>query len=244
MTWCEENGVGYVFGLAGNAALHHLICDADLKMRCAEAGADGMRGFADFAYAARLWCRRRRFVARLEEAAGGFDARTIVTSLAGKARHLYEAVYCTRGQAENLIKQHKVQLASDWTSCRSPLANRVRLVLHAAAYWLMLALRNTVPCGMSLVQAEFVTLRQCLLRIGCPRFREDRPHPHPLRLRLPGRQRDASPPRVPDRRSAVLRQTQFLQLQTPALTISYPGAPKRRMEACARSKSTDKHHLP
>ena len=39
-----------------------------------------------------------------------------------------EARYCERGQAENLIKLHKSQLASDRTSCRSALANQVRLV--------------------------------------------------------------------------------------------------------------------
>ena len=43
---------------------------------------------------------------------------------------------------ENLIKLHKTQLASDRTSCRSPLANQVRLVLHTGAYWLMLAVRD------------------------------------------------------------------------------------------------------
>ena len=36
--------------------------------------------------------------------------------------------------AENLIKMHKAQLASDRTSCRSPQANQVRQVLHTAAY--------------------------------------------------------------------------------------------------------------
>jgi hypothetical protein len=50
----------------------------------------------------------------------------------------YDSLYCARGQAENLIKLHKTQLASDRTSCRSALANQVRLVLHTAAYWLML----------------------------------------------------------------------------------------------------------
>ena len=78
-------------------------------------------------------------------------------------RHLYEAVYCARGQAENLIKQHKVQLASDRTSCQSPLANQFRLVLHNAAYWLMLALRDAVPRRMPLAWSEFATLRQRLL---------------------------------------------------------------------------------
>jgi hypothetical protein len=37
-----------------------------------------------------------------------------------------------RGQAENPIKLHKSQLASDRTSCRTAPANQVRLVLHTA----------------------------------------------------------------------------------------------------------------
>ena len=150
MAWCEDNGVDYIFGLAGNSVLHGLAYEVadDLKVCRAEAGADRMRGFAAFPYAARSWSRKRRVVARLEATARGFDARYIVTSLGGEPRHLYEAVYCARGQAENLIKLHKGQLASDRTSCQSPLANQFRLVLHTAAYWLMLALRDAVPRRM------------------------------------------------------------------------------------------------
>jgi len=110
--------------------------------------------------------RSRRVVARLEATARGFDARYIVTSLGGEARRLYEAVYCGRGQAENLIKLHKSQLASDRTSCQSPLANQFRLVLHTAAYWLMLALRDAVPRRSPLAWSEFATIRRSLLKIG------------------------------------------------------------------------------
>ena len=73
--------------------------------------------------------------------------------------------YCARGQAENLIKMHKSQLASDRTSCRSPIANQVRLVLHTAAYWL-LTLREAVPTTHHLRNAEFATLRLRLLKLG------------------------------------------------------------------------------
>ena len=92
--------------------------------------------------------------------------RYIVTSLTGEPRHLYEVLYCARGQAENLIKLHKGQLASDRTSCQSPLANQVRLVLHTGAYWLMLALRDAIPRAAPLARAEFATLRLRLLKIG------------------------------------------------------------------------------
>ena len=168
MAWCEDNGVDYIFGLAGNAVLHALADETGEKVRArhAEAGGDKVRGFADFAYAAGSWNRARRVVARLEATTRGFDARYIVTSLEGGPRHLYEGIYCGRGQAENLIKLHKSQLASDRTSCQSPLANQFRLVLHTAAYWLMLALRDAVPRRMPLHWVEFATLRQKLLKIG------------------------------------------------------------------------------
>ena len=65
--------------------------------------------------------------------------------LAANPNYFYEGIYCARRQAENLIKQRKVQFASGRPSCQSPLANRFRLLLHSAAYWLMLALRDAGP---------------------------------------------------------------------------------------------------
>ena len=147
----------------------------DLKVRRAKAGAEKMRSFDAFAYAARSWSRERRVVARLEASARGFDARYVVTSLAGEPRHLYEDIYCARGQAENLIKLHKGQLASDRTSCQSPLANQLRLVLHTAAYCLMLALRDAIPRTAPLDRAEFATLRLRLIKDRRPRRREGLP---------------------------------------------------------------------
>ena len=78
----------------------------------------------------------------------GLDIRYVVTSLKkGSAEYIYATLYCARGQAENLIKQHKAQTASDRTSCRSPLANQFRLILHTAAYWLLHDLRACAPSG-------------------------------------------------------------------------------------------------
>ena len=75
-------------------------------------------------------------------------------------------IYCARSQAENLIKMHKSQFASDRTSRRSPIANQVRLVLHSAAYWLMLTVRDTIPKVQALATAEFAALRLRLLKLG------------------------------------------------------------------------------
>ncbi len=79
---------------------------------------------------------------------------------------MYDSLYCARGQMENLIKLHKTQLASDRTSCRSAVANQVRLVLHTAAYWLMLDVRDAIPKPRDLAKAEFATLRLRLIKIA------------------------------------------------------------------------------
>ncbi len=93
--------------------------------------------------------------------------RFIVTNLSLKSpRRLYETLYCARGQAENLIKAHKLQLASGRTSCRRPEANQVRLVLHTAAYWLLLVVRAAIPSVRDLARAEFATIRLRLMKIA------------------------------------------------------------------------------
>ena len=126
-----------------------------------------LRGFAETRYKARSWRAERRACARIEATLLGLDIRFVVTNLAdGSAERIYDVIYCARGQAENLIKMHKSQLASDRTSCRSALANQVRLVLHSAAYWLILSVRDAIPKAHALACAEFATLRLRLLKLG------------------------------------------------------------------------------
>lgn len=168
MDWCEQNRVDYVFGLAGNEVLRarsRAVAD-DLCVRRAEGGQDKRRTWCTFPYAAKSWTGERRVVARLEASPLGLDVRYVVTTLTGTAKHLYETVYCARGQAENFIKLHKTQLASDRTSCRSPNANQFRLILHTAAYWLLHALRAAAPRRSVRARAEFDTLRLRLIKVA------------------------------------------------------------------------------
>jgi hypothetical protein len=72
----------------------------------------------------------------------------------------------TARRAENLIKRHKSQLASDRTSCRSANANQMRLILHTAAYWLMWRIQQAIPKATALAAAEFATLRLRLLKVA------------------------------------------------------------------------------
>jgi hypothetical protein len=169
MDWCEANGVDYVFGLTGTKALAAKVEAAADAIRVERAvdDKDAVRGFAQTAHAAKSWKRQRRVAARLEATRLGLDIRYVVTNIAtGTAEWLYADLYCARGQAENLIKLHKAQLASDRTSCRAATANQMRLVLHTAAYWLLLAVRDAIPKAHALAKAEFTTIRLRLLKVA------------------------------------------------------------------------------
>jgi len=169
MNWCEDNGIDYIFGLSGTKPLARKVDEIadDIRTRRAIERLSVLRGYAETRHQAKSWDRERRAIARIEATELGLDIRFVVTSLdIGSAEWIYDSLYCARGQAENLIKLHKTQLASDRTSCRSALANQVRLVLHTAAYWLMLTVRDAIPKARELATAEFATLRLRLLKIA------------------------------------------------------------------------------
>ena len=181
MEWAEDDGVDYIFGLAGNMTLDALVAETadNLRFHHAKSSQTKLRTYASFTYQAGSWTRPRKVVARLEcslqpdageTTSTGMrqevDIRYVVTSLKGTAQHLYENVYCQRGQMENLIKLHKAQLASDRMSCHSATANQVRLVLHTAAFWLMHCVRSAIPQTNPLARCEFATLRERLIKIG------------------------------------------------------------------------------
>jgi hypothetical protein len=181
MEWVEDNGEHYIFGLAGNAVLDARLAEIadNLRFHHAKSSQAKLRTYASFTYQAGSWTRPRKVVARLEcslqpDAGEGtasgmrqeVDIRYVVTSLKGSAQHLYEEVYCQRGQMENLIKLHKAQLSSDRMSCHSATANQVRLALHTAAFWLMHGVRAAIPQTSPLATAEFATIRDRLIKIG------------------------------------------------------------------------------
>ena len=168
MTWCEHNRVGYVFGLAGNQVLLARVAalaeDAALGRVAGES--DKVRRYGEFPYAARSWQVERRVIGRVEASPQGSDSRFIITNLAGAPRWLYENVYCPRGQAENLIKAHKLHLASDRTSCTSATANQFRLLIHTAASWLLHTLRGLAPKTSFWRDAQFDTIRMALIKVA------------------------------------------------------------------------------
>ena len=173
MTWCERNRIGYIFGLAGNKVLLRKVTDLaeDVAVRRVSGESEKVRRHGEVDYAAKGWPGKpdhnaRRVLARIEAGPQGTDTRFIITNLEGTPEYLYETVYCARGQAENLIKAHKLHLASDRTSCSKATANQFRLLVHTVAYWLMHSLRGLAPKLSFWRDAQFDTIRLSLLKVA------------------------------------------------------------------------------
>jgi hypothetical protein len=168
MAWCERRRIGYIFGLAGNPLLRRQVgpLAEDAALARIEGEGEKVRRYDEFRYAAKSWTVERRVIARVEAGPQGADSRFIVTNLPGLPKTLYEKVYCARGQAENLIKAHKLHLASDRTSCTKATANQFRLLLHTVAYWLILTLRGLAPRTSFWRDAQFDTIRLCLIKVA------------------------------------------------------------------------------
>jgi hypothetical protein len=181
MDWCDDNNTGYIFGFAGNSVLDAMVAETADHLRFWHALSDApkSRCYKALEYKAGSWPEPRRVIARIEASLRPdptpadpkamrqtIDVRYVVTSLEDDPERLYEGVYCQRGEAENLIKLHKAQLASDRTSCHSATANQVRLTLHTAAFWLMHTVRAQIPQNHALARCEFITLRLRLLKVA------------------------------------------------------------------------------
>ena len=168
--WCRENRVDWVLGLAPNVALRRhveALEKATAKRVKAVPDRGKLRRFTQFYDAAQSWRRVERIIARVEVGPEGSDARFIVTNLeGGRAKHLYERLYCARGQAENHIKAWKNHLAADRTSCHEAEANQFRLFLHAGAYWLLWSMRRAMPNGSAWRVMQFDTLRLRLVKLA------------------------------------------------------------------------------
>src|SRR5262244_832195 len=147
MHWCEHNSVDFLFGLAKNARLTAAIAaELAAARRHSERTGRPARCFKDFTWSTLdSWSRERRVVAKAEWTGGGANPRFVVTSLSRtehEARHLYEKVYCARGDMENRIKECQLDLFADRTSAATMRANQLRLWFAAMAYVLVCALRR------------------------------------------------------------------------------------------------------
>ena len=171
MAWCEANGVDFLFGLAKNS---RLVGEIETELAAAQEQSQRTqkpaRRFKDFLWRTRnSWSWERRVVAKAEWTAGAANPRFVVTSLAREeheARHLYEKLYCARGEMENRIKECQLDLYADRTSAHTLRANQLRLWFASFAYVLICALRRIGLAHTQFARASCGTIRLKLLKIG------------------------------------------------------------------------------
>jgi len=175
MSWCEAEGVDFLFGLQRNARLVGEIgAELAAARSQAEAKRRSARRYKDFMWATLdSWSCRRRVVGKAEWMPGrgenGGNPRFVVTSLARheiKTRRLYERLYCARGEMENRIKECQLDLFADRTSARSMRANQLRLWFASMAYVLLCALRRIGLAHTRFAKATCGRIRLKLLKVA------------------------------------------------------------------------------
>ena len=171
LTWCEENRVDYVVGVARNQRLEKLIDGelAEAKQQF-EATQKPARIFVEFEHKTLkgAWNKDRRVVAKAEHINGKSNPRFIVTSLKAERwekQELYEGLYCGRGDMENRIKEQFV-LFADRVSVSTMRGNQMRIYLSVIAYTLMNGLRRLGLKATTMATAQVGTIRLKVLKIG------------------------------------------------------------------------------
>ena len=117
------------------------------------------------------WSRERRVIGKAEVTRGEANPRFVVTSLkrseAG-ARHLYEKIYCARGDMENRIRECQLDLFADRTSTATiagqpaPAVVRLHGLRVLLCGWRRIGLAHT-----QFAEATCGTIRLKLLKLGC-----------------------------------------------------------------------------
>jgi hypothetical protein len=164
--YCEQDGIEYAIGLVPNTRLEALAAPL-LEAATAErerTGADKVRRAGEAAYQAGSWPRARRVIYKAEALPKGPNTRFVVTSRADPPLALYDW-YVERGEPEGWIKDLKNACFADRLSDHRFWANQFRLLLHAAAYWLLDTLRAWLAAAGS-PRTQLDTLRLHLLKIG------------------------------------------------------------------------------
>jgi Transposase DDE domain group 1 len=163
--YCEEEGITYTIALITNERLKQMAEDLlEEATREHERTDEKVRLFGEGPYAAGSWERERRVVYKAEAMEQGINRRFVLSTRRDAPEELYR-FYARRGEAENWIKDFKLHMKADRLSCHRFIANQFRLLLHAAAYWLLDALRRKLIEGGSR-RMQLDTLRLFLIKIG------------------------------------------------------------------------------
>jgi Transposase DDE domain group 1 len=178
--WCEQQQVTYTIGLIADPRLEAIAAPllAEARAQSAAQGGATVRLVGETVYQAGTWPAERRVIFTAEALAKGPKTRFVVTTRTDAPMTVYDW-YVDRGEPENWSKDFKNALQADHLHDHRFWSNAFRLLLHAAASWLLDTLRRwlaaTVPQDAAI---QLDTLRRRLPKIG-GRVRE-----LPARIRL------------------------------------------------------------
>ena len=122
MNWCETHKVDYCLGLARNERLTERLRPTMDRARIRAALCGGhTREFTEFEYKTLdSWSRSRRVIGKAEILGDKDNPRFVVTNLSladYPPQALYEELYCARGDMENAVKEHQLDLFGERLSC-------------------------------------------------------------------------------------------------------------------------------
>jgi hypothetical protein len=162
---CESEGITYTVGLITNNRLEEIAEGLLEEARQRhEDEQEKVKLFSEDLYQACSWEHARRVLYKAEVMEQGTNTRFIVSTRTDAPKELYE-FYVRRGESENWIKDFKLHMKAERLSCSRFIANQFRLLLHAAAYWLLDTLRKKlVASGVRRMQLD--TLRLMLIKVG------------------------------------------------------------------------------
>lgn len=168
LNWCEKNNVDYIVGIAKNnrleSAISVLLEEAEKEYRRT---GNKSKIYSRFKYSADSWNGKERdVIGKAEYNEHGKNPRFVVTNLPGDSAYLYEEVYCSRGNAENRIKEQQLGLFAYRASAKEWWTNQFRIILSSLSYILFERIRNMALRGTELASAQAETIRLKLLKIG------------------------------------------------------------------------------
>lgn len=167
LNWLEEQQIPYTIGIAGNKALAALSAPF-VKAAQERFGTSGhaQRSFTSLRYRTqKTWTRTRRIIVKVEVTSLGTNVRYVIATRGGRSGDLYEWYTQRGGTVEDAIEQLKNGFEGDRLSCRDFKANAFRLLVHTAAYNLLVLFREHVAVP-ELRDADIQTLRVKLIKVG------------------------------------------------------------------------------
>jgi Transposase DDE domain group 1 len=164
--YLETQRIAYTIALGRNPRLEAMAASLaeQATSQRTETG-EKVRLFDEGRYQADSWVDDRRVVYKVEALDKGLNLRFVVTSRDDPPEDLY-TWYTRRGDRPELcIKDLKDGCFADRLSCHRFWANQFRLLLYAAAYWLLDTIRRWLA-RLQVSHLQLGTLRLRLIKIG------------------------------------------------------------------------------